>query len=101
MNATRANTPTSRCRLGIGRCDITPPVGIYHRFWGAAEHDQATGVHRPLEATVVLIGPGPDAGRSDRGDPGPFAIIALDHCLLRPPEMDAATYVVNAAVRCE
>jgi hypothetical protein len=27
----RIDTPQSRCRLGIARGDITPPVGIAHR----------------------------------------------------------------------
>ena len=48
-------TPTSRLRFGMSRADITPPVGIYHRMWGAARHDQATGVHRPLVADVLIF----------------------------------------------
>ena len=55
------NTPQSRCRAGVARCDITPPIGIYHRMWGAALQDQATGVHRPLEATLLWIEPHPPA----------------------------------------
>ena len=46
-------TPQTRCRVGFARADITPPVGIYHRMWGAALHDRATGVHRPLMATAM------------------------------------------------
>ena len=49
------DTPTSRCRLGVARCDITPPVGAYHRMWGAARHDRSTGVHRPLTATALVF----------------------------------------------
>ena len=48
------NTPQSRCRAAVARCEITPPIGIYHRMWGAALHDRATGVHRPLEATAAV-----------------------------------------------
>src|SRR5438105_8025614 len=51
------DTPQTRCRAGVARCDITPPVGIYHRMWGAAVHDQATGVHRPLLATALWLEP--------------------------------------------
>ena len=48
--------PTSRVRYGFARVDITPPVGIYHRMWGAARHDRATGVHRPILADVLVFG---------------------------------------------
>lgn len=43
-------------RIGISRADITPPVGIYARNWGAAKHDVAESIHRPLTATVMTIG---------------------------------------------
>ncbi len=41
--------------VGTARRDITPPIGIYSRSWGAAEHDCATGVHRPLTLTALTI----------------------------------------------
>ncbi|HAD58319.1 MAG TPA: alkaline ceramidase, partial [Planctomycetaceae bacterium] len=37
----------SRGRFGIARADITPPVGVYSRCWGAAAHDTADSIHRP------------------------------------------------------
>ena len=40
---------------GVGRRDITPPVGIYARMWGAAKHDCSEGTHRPLSVTVLAI----------------------------------------------
>ena len=57
MSTTNVSTPYSRVRLGMARADITPPVGIYHRLWGAARHDRAAGVHRPIFGDVVAIGP--------------------------------------------
>ena len=42
-------------RAGIARADITPPVGIYARNWGAAEHDVAEGIHRPLFVSALVI----------------------------------------------
>lgn len=72
---TRITTPTGIGRAAIARADITPPVGFYHRMWGAATHEQATGVHRPLLATVLAVGP------SDAAQP-PAVIVALDHCLM-------------------
>jgi hypothetical protein len=80
MNNLRIQTPTSRGNFGLARCDITPPVGIYHRFWGAATHDRATGVHRALTATVVILEP-------LAGGAG-VVLIALDHCLFWPAEME-------------
>ena len=62
---------------------MTPPVGIYHRMWGAAKHDQSAGVHRPLTATACVFQP-----IEDGGDGGRQILVALDHCLLRHREMD-------------
>jgi len=50
-------TPTSRVRFGLARVEITPPVGIYHRVWGAAKHERASGVHRALYADVMAFEP--------------------------------------------
>src|SRR5919112_3186084 len=61
MSTTHLNNPTSRLRFGLARTDITPPVGIYHRLWGAARHDRATGVHRPITAEVMVFGSLDDA----------------------------------------
>ncbi len=71
----------SRCDFGLARCDVTPPVGIYHRMWGAATHDRSTGVHRPLTATALVFRP--LAGTDE------MVVVALDHCLLSAREMDA------------
>ncbi|MEX1231028.1 MAG: hypothetical protein WEB58_12360 [Planctomycetaceae bacterium] len=86
MSTKTVKTAMGSCRLGAARCDITPPVGIYHRMWGAAVVDRATGVHRPLTASVLAIEP-LDATNCETSAER-FALIALDHCLFRPPEMD-------------
>lgn len=78
--------PQSICRFGFARCDITPPVGIYHRMWGAATHDQATGVHRPLTASALIF----QSMNHEPGDPcTQQVVIALDHVLLWAKEMDS------------
>lgn len=46
---------TVQLRAGVARRDITPPVGIYARSWGAARHDAAEGIHRPMTATVLAL----------------------------------------------
>ena len=51
------DTPQSRCEFALAQGNITPPPDIYHRMWGAAKHDRATGIHRPLRASVVLLAP--------------------------------------------
>ena len=61
MSITHLNNPTSRLRFGLARTDITPPVGIYHRLWGAARHDRATGIHCPVTAEVMAFGALEDA----------------------------------------
>jgi hypothetical protein len=43
-------------QIGLARRDITPPVGIYSRMWGCAEHDIADGIHRSLSVTAVAFG---------------------------------------------
>ena len=48
-------------RIGIARADITPPVGIYNRNWGAAKHDVAQSIHRPLTLTALTIATGDDS----------------------------------------
>ena len=90
---THVETPQSRCRAALARADITPPVGIYHRMWGAALHDRATGVHRPLLATALWLLP-LDAEDRRAGQ----LILALDHCILDRAEFDRLRLAAGAAV---
>lgn len=93
MKTTCVETPLSRCRLGVGREDITPSVGMYHRMWGAAKHDRSTGVHRPLLADAMVLSPVDGSGAE-------HLIVALDHCLFRPPEMDDVRARTCALLGC-
>ena len=83
------DTPQSRCRFALAHGDITPPSDIYHRMWGAAKHDRATGIHRPLRSTVVLLA-------SLEGGEQQF-IIALDHCVMGRQEMNNLLDAVSEA----
>lgn len=76
----RLETPQTCCRVGFARIDITPPVGIYHRMWGAALHDRSTGIHRPLLATALWL--------AALDTPNHKLILGLDHCLLPKDEFD-------------
>jgi hypothetical protein len=80
--------PQSHCRAGIARGDITPPVGMYHRMWGAATHDRSTGVHRPLLATVVVF-------ESMQGTAA-LVLVALDHCILANDELARIRAAISA-----
>jgi hypothetical protein len=84
-------TPQSRCRAGLARTDITPPVGIYHRMWGAALHDRATAVHRPLLATALWL-------EALEADPERRQLVlGLDHCILDGGEMTRIRDAVGQA----
>lgn len=41
--------------IGVAQEDITPPVGIYARSWGAALQDLAAGIHRSLKLTCATF----------------------------------------------
>lgn len=90
MNSLRS--PQFQCIAAAARGDITPPVGIYHRMWGAALHDQATGVHQPLTATLLWL-ESRDAAAST-----PRVLISLDHCILESSELVAISDAVATAV---
>ncbi len=60
--------------IGFARRDTTPPAGIYSRMWGAAAHDIADGVHRPLTVTALAL--------RSRGSGGPRVLVGLDIALL-------------------
>jgi hypothetical protein len=49
------HSSNTRCQFGVARRDITAPVGIYARYWGAANQDTADGVHRPATVTASSI----------------------------------------------
>jgi hypothetical protein len=78
----------------MARADVTPPVGIYHRMWGAARHDRATGVHRPLLADVLAFAP---AGPAPAGPPA-FIRAHVDLVGLAQSQHDRLVDAVSEAV---
>jgi hypothetical protein len=87
---TLVKSPQAHCKAAIVRCDITPPIGIYHRMWGAALHDRATGIHRPLEATLLWLEPTlPTLGQ-------PKIVLSLDHCILDPQEIQNIRQAIHS-----
>lgn len=59
---------------GVGRRDITPPIGIYARMWGAAKHDRSEGTHKPLSVTALVM-------RQTKSSK-PVALLAVDLALV-------------------
>jgi len=87
-------TPQARCRVGVARADITPPIGIYHRMWGAAVHDRAEAIHRPLLGTVLWLEPFNSADVAGRR-----VLIAIDHCVLEGEEQQRLRQAVADATQ--
>lgn len=79
---TKVETPQSRCRFALAWGDITPPANIYHRMWGAARHERATGIHRPLRATAAVFAPLDNKAVPAEQCSVLQILLALDHCVL-------------------
>lgn len=62
--------PSFKGWIGTGREDITPPVGIYARNWGAAKHEVASGIHLPFTLTAVTF--------QQDSDASPLVLISAD-----------------------
>ncbi len=78
-----------RGRIGFASRDITPPVGIYSRMWGAAVHDTASGVHRPLIVGAVAF-QGDDEST-------PLVYVQIDTCVIRHSSYPALEQAVEKA----
>lgn len=90
-----------RLQAGVARRDVTPPVDIYFRSWGAALRDNADGIHRPFTATALAL-------RDGDGAP-PLLLVALDagwwqsgaderfvrEAVLEALELDPARVMIN------
>ena len=65
-------------RVGVGRANITPPVGIEHAGWGAQVHERAEGVHLDLWVTVLVV----------EGESATFAILDYDLMIVTVEDSD-------------
>ncbi|MBT4723621.1 MAG: hypothetical protein HN617_06835 [Planctomycetaceae bacterium] len=83
-----------RCRAAASTVDITPPDNMYHRMWGAAVHDQATGVHQSLEVNLLWL----QSGTTAEGDIGVnVLILSVDHCLFWAADLEPIKQSLSAA----
>lgn len=73
--------PHLRCRLSMIAMDVTPPAGIHSRSWGASLHETAEGIHRPFQATALVLEP------LSGGSP-PLAVVGMDLGWLEPEESE-------------
>jgi hypothetical protein len=73
-SALRSVPPAGAAIIGISRRDITPPIGIYSRMWGAATHDVSEGTHKPLTVAALTIRSTPTAE--------PLVLVAVDMAIL-------------------
>lgn len=64
--------------IGIAHADITPPIGIYAKNWGAAVTEASTGIHRPLKLSCITF----QSSKSDI----PLVLISADFCVWRNSE---------------
>jgi len=78
----------SRLRAGVGRADITPPVGIPAGGWGNQLHEVSEGNDHELWATVLVV-EGPDGARA--------AIADVDLCILDDSQAARARSVIADA----
>ena len=64
-------------RAGVGRADITPPVGIPAGGWGNQYHEISEGNDLELWATVLVV---------EDADGARAALADIDLCILDAPE---------------
>ncbi|GIV83016.1 MAG: hypothetical protein KatS3mg052_0023 [Candidatus Roseilinea sp.] len=57
--------------IGVARRDITPPIGVYNRNWGAAAGQIAPGIHRPPTLTAPAL-------MRDTSGAQPLVLLSLD-----------------------
>ena len=69
----------THCRFGVATRDVTPPLDIYARWWGAAAYDQRVGVHKPLLTQAAVLAP-------IESDTDPLVLITLDNCVFAAPD---------------
>lgn len=66
-------------------------------MWGAAKHERATGVHRPLRATVAVFAAAEGSTASTESSDALQIVLALDHCVLGAVEHEQlVSYLAKA-----
>ena len=79
-------------RAGVGRADITPPVGIPAGGWGNQLHEISEGNDLELWATVLVV-----EGEGSKANGGRAAIVEVDLCILDDAQAARARSIVAQA----
>jgi hypothetical protein len=90
MKQRKVRIHASKVLFDHERVDITPPVGIFQRLWGAAKHYQSTGIHRPLYGDIVALNA---SGRANT----PLLLIELDMCTMLPNDYSFMVNTISKA----
>ena len=72
-----------RCHAAAVTVDITPAKNMYHRMWGAALHDQAVGIHQPLEANLLWL-----RSHAAVAVATDVLVLSVDHCLFWAADLE-------------
>jgi len=78
----------SQFLAGFGRCDITPSPDFPNGIWMAQKHIRATGVHRRLYASCLIIG----------NDLDSVALISFDLTILSATQIAAIRQAVHYCI---
>ena len=85
----------SGMRAGVGRADITPPVGIPAGGWGNQLHETSEGNDLELWATVLVV-----EGEGSKANGGGAAIVDVDLCILDDAQAARARSIVAQRQAC-
>jgi len=83
-----ATSGSDQLLAGFGRSDITPAPNFPNGIWMAQKHARATGIHRRLYISCVIVGRGDEA----------VALVNYDLTILSAKQVDAIRAAIHARI---